>query len=366
MSVSKEPIRLRKRMMPSGRESLYLDCYVNGSRSYEYLRLYLVPEMGREDRERNAQTLRLAEAIRAKRVVELHNGRFGFTTCKEDTSLFAFYGGCMDRWKERSVATYRIWRSALIHLKSYAKGRDLPFSEVTPQWIDGFGNFLEGKHLAGSTCAEYMSKLRACMNRAYRMRVITDNPVFGLRKERTEVSERVYLTIDELRALAGTPCKHRGVRRAFLFSCLTGLRKSDIVSLTWGEVMAQGGFTRIVFRQKKTGGLEYLDISPEAAKLLGTRGASCERVFGDFHYGASTSLCLRLWARDAGIDKKLTFHSGRHSFAVMMLDLGTDIYTVSKLLGHKELKTTQTYAKVLDKNKQRAVMGIPEIKMAED
>lgn len=63
----------------------------------------------------------------------------------------------------------------------------------------------------------------------------------------------------------------------------------------------------------------------------------------------------------AGIHKDITFHCGRHTFAVMMLDLGTDIYTVSKLLGHRELSTTQIYAKVLDKNKQAAVAKIPDI-----
>ena len=63
----------------------------------------------------------------------------------------------------------------------------------------------------------------------------------------------------------------------------------------------------------------------------------------------------------AGIKKHITFHSGRHTFAVMMLDLGTDIYTVSKLLGHREIGTTQIYAKVLDKNKQAAVAKIPSI-----
>lgn len=146
-----------------------------------------------------------------------------------------------------------------------------------------------------------------------------------------------------------------------LLSCLTGLRKSDIQKLTWSEVQKFGEYTRIVFKQKKTGGQEYLDITPQAEKYLGERGNPDDFVFVGFTYGSWTSLELQRWSLTAGLKKNLTFHCGRHTFAVLMLDLGADIYTVSKLLGHKELATTQIYAKVLDKNKQNAVSLIPNI-----
>lgn len=153
------------------------------------------------------------------------------------------------------------------------------------------------------------------------------------------------------------------IKRAFLFSCLTGLRRSDIVKLTWGEVHKQGDFTRIIFRQKKTGGQEYIDITPQAADLIGERGnhASDDFVFGDIHSPSATNYHIREWALRAGVDKYISFHCGRHTFATLMLDIGTDIYTVSKLLGHRELSTTQIYAKVMDKNKQAAVARIPDI-----
>lgn len=92
MEKSKEPIRLRQRKTPNGLTSLYLDIYLNGKRSYEYLRLYLVPEKTREDKKKNKETLQLAEAIRAKRVVELRNGEFGFKSdYAEDTLFFDYY-----------------------------------------------------------------------------------------------------------------------------------------------------------------------------------------------------------------------------------------------------------------------------------
>ena len=87
----KEPVRLRQRRTPTGLISLYLDIYEKGHRTYEYLRLYLVPEKTRADKEKNKQTLQLADAIRAKRVVELRNGQYGFRSFKPQTLFFDYF-----------------------------------------------------------------------------------------------------------------------------------------------------------------------------------------------------------------------------------------------------------------------------------
>ena len=150
----------------------------------------------------------------------------------------------------------------------------------------------------------------------------------------------------------------------FLFSCMTGLRWSDVYSLTWGEIHDFNGKKRIIFRQEKTNGLEYLDLNEQAAALLGERGdkTPTETVFYGIRYTESTSYILENWCIQAGItNKHITFHSSRHTFAVMMLDLGVDIFTLSKLLGHKSIKSTQVYAKILDKKKIEAVNLIPPL-----
>ena len=131
--------------------------------------------------------------------------------------------------------------------------------------------------------------------------------------------------------------------------------------MRWSGVQQQGEYTRIIFKQKKTGGEEELDITPQAVQYMGDRRKPEDPVFVSFKYSAYMNVELRMWAMRAGITKDITFHSGRHTFAVLMLDLGADIYTVSKLLGHREIKTTQIYAKVMDKNKQSAVSLIPSI-----
>lgn len=197
--------------------------------------------------------------------------------------------------------------------------------------------------LSQNSKMSYFNKLRACINHAYDERIIPVNPLRGIEGFKEAEVKRDYLTLEEVKLLAATPCRYPVLRRAFLFSCLTGLRKSDIQKMTWSDVQKFGNYTRIVFKQKKTGGQEYLDITPQAEKYLGERGNPDDTVFMGFTYGSWTSLELQRWCLSAGIAKNLTFHCARHTFAVLMLDLGADIYTLSKLLGHKELATTQIY-----------------------
>lgn len=382
MEKSKEPIRLRMRKLKTGNTSLYLDIYMDGKRSYEYLNLYLVPEKTRADKEKNKETLKLADAVRAQRVVEFQNGRFGFEDgYKLDTIFLDYYRMlCEERHQNpETISNWGNWYSALKHLERYcAKNPNMTFRDVTPAFVQGFKDYLdkvarvrdrrkesaagEGmKPISNATKVSYFNKFRACINQAFEDGIIPKNPLRGIEGFKLEERERVYLTIDEVKAMAAAECKYPALRDAFLFSCLTGLRKSDIEKMKWKEVRQQGEFTRIVFKQKKTGGQEYIDINPQAVAFMGERRKPEDLVFPNFCYSSYYLMELKRWAVRAGITKDITFHSARHTFAVMMLDLGADIYTIQKLLGHKEIHTTQIYAKVMDKKKQEAAMLIPPI-----
>lgn len=369
--------------MASGNTSLYLDIYLDGRRTYEYLKLYLIPETNRKDKEKNRQTLRLAEAIKAKRVIEVQNGKFGFESeYKLDTNFLDYYRRmCEKRHNtEGSLGNWGNWWSVLKHLERYCSA-NMTFREVTPEWIRGFKDYLDRtarvrgkrkhittdydlKPLSQNSKASYFNKLRACINQALEDRIMPYNPLRGIEGFKPEEKERVYLTLEEVRALADGECRCPVLKRAFLFSCLTGLRKSDIEKMRWSEVRQEGDFTRIIFKQKKTGGQEYLDISPEATPYLGQRGEDKDLVFQGFNYSAYLLTELKAWAMRCGITKPITFHSGRHTFAVLMLDLGADIYTVQKLLGHKEIATTEVYAHIMDKKKQAAVTMIPSVTLS--
>ena len=353
-TINKDPVKLRARKTRTGVTSLYLDIYTRGQRKYEYLRLYLLPGTAKEVKDKNRATLRLAEAIRAKRAVEMIDGLHGYDNAS-DADFLAYF---------RAMAAARPgltnWQFTLNHLEEYQK-KPLPICRVDAAWVRGWVAFLRGRRLAESSAQEYHNKVVACLNRAVREGLIPSNPCRGVTDGfKPQNARREYLTVQELRELFRTE-KKAVYQRAFLFSCLTGMRVSDISALTWGDVTEQSGMTRIIFRQKKTKKQEYLDIDTQAAALMGERGDDSEAVFNMEVKGGSVSAKIRKWAHQCGIRKHLTFHSGRHTFAVMMLDLGTDIYTVSKLLGHTDVKTTQIYAKVLDKAKREAVMKIPRM-----
>lgn len=364
---TKAPVRLRQRVTKSGNTSLYLDIYHKGRRRYEYLNLYLVPENTKADKEANRETLRLAEAVCAKRLVEFRNGEYGFddTASGNDVMFEDYFQHIMN---QRKGSTKKIWSTALKHLRNYGINR-LKIGQVDKAFMDGFRRHIlkveanrKGETLKTGSAAIYFTVLCTVMNQAYKDGMIRTKVSDHVSKIRGESMERTYLSVDELRVLAATPCRYDVLRRAFLFGCLTGLRCSDIRALKWRDVTLNGEFTRITFRQVKTKKLEYYDITPQAAELLGERGDDGDAVFKGFYECARKwNIRLREWADDAGLTKRLTFHSSRHTFATVMLGQGVDIYTVSKLLGHTNIATTQIYAKIVDKGKQKAVLQFPNI-----
>ena len=352
--MNKQTVTLRRRTLSSGNISLYLDIYHGCVRTYEYLRLYLVPEHGRKEREANRQTLALAEAICAKRLVEVRNGQYGFRE-PVSVSLREYVSTIISTKKGSTRRRY----VALAGILQGCCRASMTLEDITPAWFTAFLTHISRQGYARNTMAVYVATMRYIVNQACREGLLQTNPIAGIKGVGYEETNRVYLTVDEVRKLVETPCDNDVTKRAFLFGCLTGLRNCDIRALTWADVHHQDGYTRIIFRQHKTKGQEYLDISAQAASLMGGKGAGDEPVFPLMSWHAVRQQ-LFAWTERAGITKHVTFHSSRHTFAVMMLGV-TDIYTVSKLLGHRELSTTQVYAKVLDKAKREAVDKMPNL-----
>lgn len=368
MAQTKEPVRLRERKLTNGNISLYLDIYYRGKRDYEFLKLYLIPETTKAEKEQNRQTRQLANSIKALRIVEIQNGTYGFNSSfKLDTNFLDYFDTlAVARKKSESVGNYANWISTRKHLGKYCKPTTT-FRDIDEKFCQGFKSYLEkttmgntSRPLSSSSQNSYFCKFKACIRQAYDEKIIPHDVCRNISAPRAVFPARAYLTLDEIKKLSQIGCKYPILRRAFLFSCLTGIRWSDIEKMRWSEVQNFNGGTRIVFQQKKTKGVEYLDINQQAADLMGERRNSDDKVFDGLKYSQWYNTALREWCLKAGISKDITFHCGRHTFAVMMLNLGADIYTVSKLLGHREIHTTQIYAKLLDKKKQEAVAMIPD------
>lgn len=323
----KGQVKLREKKLKDGSSSLYLDINVGGKRHKEYLKLYIVVPTNAQDKEVNRQTLAAANAMRARRELEIINGKFEISQPKQEGVRFLEYYRkmCENRLKTSdSKGNWGNWHSCLKHLEVYCD-EATTFDDINAEWIQGFKDYLNTAEkdaqkkkdpkisyvfqgLSQNSKVSYFNKLRACINQAFEEHIISTNPLRGIEGFKAEEVAREYLTPEEVKKLTATPCTYPILKGAFLFSCLTGLRKSDIEKLTWGEIQIFGKFTRIVFKQKKTDGQEYLDISDQAAAYLGTRRNDVDRVFEGFTYGTWTSLELKRWAFAAGITKNITFH----------------------------------------------------------
>jgi integrase len=371
-------VHLRQRKQTKkGTISLYLEMYkgttknaegkIVGVRDYEYLNLYLIDKPKNPiEKQNNKDTLQLAEGIKAKREIEIKNGTYGFTSGFKNATNFVDYFKAQAEKRLLSKGNYGNWDSAIKHFVRFA-GAKKTFKEIDKKICIGYKEYLEttiqksGKQLSSAAVNSYFNKLRACLNSAVDEDIILKSPAMGVTIQRTIEGVREYLTLDELKAVTKAECRYEVLKNAFIFSCLTGLRWSDIQKLQWSEVQKANTGYRIVFHQKKTKGLQYLDISEQAKSYLGQEGKPDERVFIGLKYSSYMNVALQRWMMQAGITKQITFHCARHTFAVLQLTLGTEIFTLSKLLGHSELKTTQIYAKIVDEKKREAVNRIPDL-----
>jgi integrase len=343
-------VKLRRKPLKNGGHSLYLDTFVDGVRSYEFLGLYLTG-----DRLADAQTQRIAEATRTKRELALASAEHNVAIMSSDEDFLAWFDTCAAK------TTYRNYRSALKHLRDFTGGK-LQMRGVRKELCRQFRDYLLEKCAKSNTAAMYWKCFRVVVREARATGRIGGDPLEGIRSPRGESGERPFLTIEEVRALASAKCthvrttRHEEVRRAFLFACFTGLRFGDVRDLTWAQIDARA----ITVRMEKTNDVVVVPLSDQVREILGARGKRDERVFGISTQGA-TYRHLERWAAAAGIEKKIGFHTARHTFATLALSADVDVLTVSKLLGHRDLRQTQIYAKLIDRKREEAVAKLPRL-----
>lgn len=322
----KEPVKIRVKHLSNGNKSIYLDIYMDGERKYEFLKLYIIPECSKADRERNSETLKLANSIKARRILELQYQIHGFKKSKiSNIKLTDYLQNLADRNTEKEVRQTTL-RAVIGHLKRYTAS-DIPLCKVDKEYIIGFLEYLKNaqqvhskkkKLLHCNTQVCYYKTLHYSLNYAVHEELIPINPMDKIKNEEKphrNRTEREFLTIDEVKQLARTPFYNALLKKAFLFSCFCGLRHSDVIALTWKDIKKDKYENfKLHIVQKKTKEAITLPLSKEAVKQLPKQADSADndKVFkGLISLGRSNEI-LSKWAEQAGINKHITFHVARH------------------------------------------------------
>ena len=355
-------VTLRTRPLKNGMLSYYLD-YYPGYRDQETMKtirheglniyIYANPKNERE-RNFNATMSEKAEAIRCRRFESIVNDRYDFfDRHKLKADFLEYYRRQLRKHDQK-------WEFVYHHFYNFVHGK-CTFEEIDIDLCNKFREYLlnakqlrRDGHISKNSASGYWSTFRGLLKILYRNRLIKTNINDFLDKIETEDTPKDYLSVEELYKLAETPCKKPILKTAALFSCLTSLRISDILSLQWHEIIdfaAGGKCVHTITQKTKTE--DIIPISDEALQLIGYSPEKTGLVFKGLKR-SWTQQPMKEWIREAGITKNIPFHSYRRTYATLQGAAGTDIRTIQSNMAHKSITTTQRYMKVVDSNKREA------------
>lgn len=379
-ATKKNNVTLREKELSNGNVSLYLDLYRDGMRKYEFLKLYLNKKARTPvEREQNRKTLILAEEIRTKREMELNTGAFGL---KEETGRDVDFLEYFQAYNEQyTKKDYRLMTGALQRFKDFLQAKyknkyknGIKFSQLNKDMMLAFVEYLQSRSV-GEGASDYYQHFKRVIKYAIEHDVIYKNPCTGVicRVDR-EILRKDVLSLEEVKQLINTTYEGQNpeIRRAFIFCLYTGLRFCDVIELKYNNVDYSNKLLK--FEQAKTKGHSANSgvVIPLNTGLLSLIGEMPKDRNGEplkdafiFHLPSHT-MCLkalRRWTARAGIEKHITWHCARHSFAVNILNNGANIKTVASLLGHSGLKHTEKYTRAVDALKEAAINSLPELEL---
>jgi site-specific recombinase XerD len=267
--------------------------------------------------------------------------------------------------KKRKKDTGAQWRYMLNHIRAVKLdgiGMNHLNGDHCIKFRDYLADLVARKQLGKFTSHNYLSIFRTGLRAAYRAKLTKENLVDRFNQLPSGQSTRQYLTQEELDRFSVTPTRSTVSRDVFLFSALAGMRISDIRALTWEMVFDSvvrdaAGVEREVselrYTMRKTGRAHVLPLGVQARRMLGQRGTGLVWKWLPDHSTLSGN--IRRLALRAGIDKVITMHCARHTCATLLLSKGVALKTVSQILGHSSVRTTEIYAKVLESSTRSAV-----------
>lgn len=378
-------VEIKERKLTAGNRSLYLEYYEKGFRKKENLHLYLVPDDAPNARKINGQTYNKAREIQAQRILyppsfeskkkkPEENERAKTMTwlqwCDDYIQSAIDNENCKKMIQHKKVVRKRI----AAYLKQIRKP-DILLKNVNRDTISGLFKYMredyrnpgqikaDGGKLADFTLVLFEETVKAIFNKAVRDGLIPFNPVQDLAKEeRFHVPDkhREYLTTDELKRFLAVETQTQAeqtVQKAFGFSCMTGLRLGDMQRLRWSDIKTIGEVQAVSIIQHKTKRLITVPLNELALSLLPPRPDNGEDgiIFPLVKKPDNVAKYVRRIKEKAGIEKDFTYHSSRHSAATLAITAGAELYSVSKILGHGSIVSTQVYASVNMEKKAEAV-----------
>ena len=380
--------KLMAQALSDGRESLYLEFYLgysfveskNGktytkvNRECERLGLFLwqAPRTPIE-RQSNKDALELAKKIRFERGQELLERGRGYRVKKEAINLLDYFQTYIDRYTKKDIRMVKLafsrFRDFLNDTPEYKKySKRIKPEQLSRDMVIAFSEYLQSRS-RGEGANSLFARFKKVIKYAVEHDIIAKNPCLGI-VIKTDINQlkKEILSLDEINKLVGTRDERQNpdVRRAFLFCLFTGLRFCDVKDLTFENVDFANRLLK--FEQSKTKGHSsssgvVLPLDEGRLRLIGKPSQPDNR--GELVFPLpSYTMCLKSvnrWVKAAGINKHISWHCARHSFAVNVLNNGANIKTVASLLGHSGLQHTQKYTRAIDSLKQEAIESLPAI-----
>jgi integrase/recombinase XerD len=350
-------VNLRRRKNKDGSTSLVLDIYHNGKRRFEFLdECKLCKPKTPQDRTSNANKLALAEQIKNMTSLRIGSDQYGVTPAYlKDVDFFTYFEGYLSKYTKKDK---RVLNACYGKFRLFAASNGykvMAIKQVDENLAEDFKDYLE-HHMKGETPANYFKKFKKVLQQAVRDKMLSSNPANEITASKSEGIKKEILTFDELQKLADTKCTNEQVKRAFLFCCVTGMRFCDVKKLTWSNI--NGSVLKYI--QSKTNNEVSVNLNDTGLNLLGLKGKKNELVF-ILPSHTSCTKGIGVWCKNAGIDKHITWHCARHSFATNIIFYGSDVNNARALLGHNSLTYTQRYLRVVEELKERAVQNLPQI-----
>ena len=379
---TKDPVKLQYVDKADGRKSIRLEVYLDGKRTYERLPdLFLLPETSESNVKKNKATINKAEKLRKHRLKEIQqqiksekesNIHPASVDEPQGTMLFDWIKRYCEIQKSRGIRSLADCKRLTRYLGLYNK--NVPLVDIDKDYCLGFIDFLrngyktvKGEPLSPKSCFNILGEFSTCLNVAVQKDELLVNPmtlVPSCDKFKPIEQKREFLTVEELQKFIDTPCECSVVKNAFLFACYCGLRLGDIIALTWKDIIRDGTTTYVTTRMLKTERIIHIPLPKQALIWLPPKPTNAlidSKVFVGLYEKKVTSH-MKQWVEATGItNKTVTFYCSRHTYATMLLTLGADIYTVSKLLGHTSIRHTQRYAQIVNKKKDDAISKLDNL-----